>query len=39
MGKNHKFQDMVCYMREFELLALYRSAHVASYSTVREHTQ
>jgi hypothetical protein len=39
MAKNHKFQDMVCDMRGFELLALYRNAHVASYSIIREHVQ
>jgi hypothetical protein len=39
MGKNHKFQDMVCDMREFGLLALYLNAHVASYSIIREHAQ
>jgi hypothetical protein len=39
MGKNHKFQDMVCDMCEFGLLALYCNAHVASYSIVCEHPQ
>jgi hypothetical protein len=39
MGKNHKSQDMVCDTREFKLLALYRNAHVASYSIVHEHAQ
>jgi hypothetical protein len=39
MGKNHKFQDMICDTHEFELLALYHNAHVASYSIVREHAQ
>jgi hypothetical protein len=39
MGKNHKFQDMVCDTLEFGLLALYRNAHIASYSIVREHAQ
>jgi hypothetical protein len=39
MAKTHKFQDMVCDMHGFELLALYHNAHVASYSIIREHAQ
>jgi hypothetical protein len=39
MDKNHKFQDMVCDMREFILLALYCNAHVTSYLIVCEHAQ